>query len=310
MPSEIARKDDSKAIELLKKRLSGFETEEGRLKGFSYQPRVNDVIITTTPKAGTTWMQQICHQLRSDGDMTFDEISEVVPYIELAFDQGQDLESAQFGHDDELPRLFKTHVWEPHCPKAPKTIVVLRHPNDVLVSFYHFFEDWFFEPGTLSLESFAEEFWLARGIPQCRMENASYFYHLTSWYARRADETVLFVFYEDLKEDLEEQVTRIARFLSTSRHDLSKSVPKCVELSSFEVMKANEVKFNEKLSKLTRNEACGLPKTAGMSKTKIRRGNCGVELSIELRARIDAKWHDIVKPVTGCDDYNQLREQF
>jgi hypothetical protein len=50
MPSEIIREDDSEAIELLKKRLSKFETVEGRLKGLSYQPRATDVIIATTPK--------------------------------------------------------------------------------------------------------------------------------------------------------------------------------------------------------------------------------------------------------------------
>ena len=29
----------------------------------------NDVFITTFRKSGTTWMQQICHRLRSAGDM-------------------------------------------------------------------------------------------------------------------------------------------------------------------------------------------------------------------------------------------------
>lgn len=48
------------AIALMKKRLSGFETEEGRLKGLSYVPTcLDEVVITTTPKAGTTWMQQV-----------------------------------------------------------------------------------------------------------------------------------------------------------------------------------------------------------------------------------------------------------
>ena len=338
MPAETVNADDSEAIELLKKRLSGFETEKGRLQGLSYQPRTNDVIITTTPKvtgilvwdvgqvdnelqlimliipqpqAGTTWMQQICHQLRSGGDMSFDEVSEVVPWIELAFDQGQDLEANQFGHDQNLPRLLKTHAWEPHCPKSPKTIVVLRHPCDVLISFYHFFEDWFFEPGTIGLDSFANEFWLARGVPQSRMENASYFHHLTSWYARRHDKSVLFVFYEDLKDDLKGQVTRIAHFLSNDRVDLIPFVPIAVEHSSFEFMKAHSSKFDEKLSKLSRNEACGLDKMAGMHKTKIRRGDSGVgDLSDKLRESIDTKWRLVVKPVTGCDNYEELRRQF
>jgi hypothetical protein len=51
---------ESEAIALMKKRLKGFETEKGRLRGLSYVPHNKDeVVITTTPKAGTTWTQQV-----------------------------------------------------------------------------------------------------------------------------------------------------------------------------------------------------------------------------------------------------------
>ena len=38
-------------------------------------------------------MQQILYLLRSGGDMSFDEISDVIPYIEGAFDLEIDLEA-------------------------------------------------------------------------------------------------------------------------------------------------------------------------------------------------------------------------
>jgi Sulfotransferase domain len=224
-------------INLMKQRLSGLETEHGRLQGLSYEPHSKDeVVITTTPKSGTTWMQQICHQLRSaapdGGDMNFDEISRVVPWLELAYDLNQDLDAPQYGGDDNKPRFFKSHAWEEHCPQFQKTIVVIRHPNDVVVSFYKFFEDWFFEPGSISMDDFAEEFWLARGVPPSKMQNASYFVHLVSWYKRLLQQQqqhkndddgggdcsrVLFVCFEDLKDDLEGQVRRVARFVSTDK---------------------------------------------------------------------------------------------
>jgi hypothetical protein len=48
--------DQSEAVAIIKK----FEAEEGRLRGFSYVPQGrNEVVITTSPKAGTTWMQQV-----------------------------------------------------------------------------------------------------------------------------------------------------------------------------------------------------------------------------------------------------------
>ena len=53
MPFEQVDRSSTESIALLKQRLSGFETEEGRLSGLSYKPKSKDeVIITTTPKAG------------------------------------------------------------------------------------------------------------------------------------------------------------------------------------------------------------------------------------------------------------------
>ena len=149
--------------------------------------------------------------------MSFSEISEVVPWLELAHDQGQDLYAPQYGHDQDLPRFFKTHAWSDHCPNFKKTIVVFRNPFDVLLSFYNFFEDWFFEKGTLSLDAFSKEFWLARDVPVSKMQNASYFIHLLSWYKRRNEPGVLILVFEDLREDLEAQIKKIARFVSTEK---------------------------------------------------------------------------------------------
>lgn len=48
----------------------------------NHQSQSDDVFIATYPTIGTTWMQQLCHGLRSQGDMGFDDISIVVPYLE------------------------------------------------------------------------------------------------------------------------------------------------------------------------------------------------------------------------------------
>ena len=80
-------------MQLMKERLSRLRTEQGIDYCLNFKPRSNDVFIVTPPKCGTTWMQQILHQLRSGGDMSFDEISDVVPFIEIAFDTEIDLEA-------------------------------------------------------------------------------------------------------------------------------------------------------------------------------------------------------------------------
>ena len=194
---------------------------------------------------------------------------------------------------------------------------MLRDPCDVLVSFYNFFEGWFFESGTIDIETFADEFWLARGIPDdSRTQNASYFVHLTSWYEHRhGDESskMLLVFFEDLQDDLEKQIRRIARFVSNDENnfDVEDVIQQATSYSSFSFMKQNENKFDEKLTKTGRNEVCGLPKDAGMKKTKIATGKAGSGHSLpeSVRDKIQIKWTEVVYPVTGCRDYGELRSK-
>lgn len=83
-----------------------------------------------------------------------------------------------------------------------------------------------------------------------------------------------------------------------------------VSLSSYEFMSNNKDKFDEKLSKMARNEACFLPKHAGMSSFKVNRGIVGngiLNLSPSLVSEIDAKWNSVIEPVTGYKTYDQLR---
>lgn len=75
-------------------------------------------------------------------------------------------------------------------------------------------------------------------------------------------------------------------------------------------MKAHASQFDEKLSKLSRNEACGLPKDAGMKGGKLRGGASGdgkEKLSPELQEKIQRKWKEVVSPVTCCETYPELR---
>ena len=302
----------SDAIAAVQARLSKFETEAGRMKGLSYAPRPGDVFIVTTPKAGTTWLQQIVHQLRTGGDMDFAEISEVVPWVEMAADQGQDLEAPQRGD----VRAFKTHCWEPHAPKGEgaRYIVVLRDPRDVAVSFFRFFEGWFFAPGEVTLEQFVREFWLARGAPASPMANASYWDHLLSWWPRRFDDDVLLLFYEDLRDDLPREVARVARFIGCAGREREALA---VARASRAYMQAHEAQFDEKLSKRARNAAMGLAPDAGLGATKVGCGGSAARgaLGAELRDAIDARWRRQVEPAAvhvgaphGLGTYEELRQ--
>lgn len=326
-------------------------------------------------------MQQICHQLRcydlraraadtADADEddvmdSFDEISQVVPYVEVAHDCNQNLDDPQLYRGAELPfRAFKTHAWAPHCPKFRRVIVVVRDPFDVVASFHRFFEGWFFEPGAVGLDDFAAHFWLARDVPENRMQNASYFVHLRSWYERATGmdgmedddddaakaerQHVLFVCFEDMVEDLEREVRRVARFvlpvadddvgegcgMSQDEKERREQLIRVVtERSSFDFMKAHASKFDEHFTKLHRNAACGLPPPpsptrksgtgagsvansvggTGGGGSKIGLGRAGGAarslLSEETKRSIQQKWEEIVAPVTGCPTYEDFRRK-
>jgi hypothetical protein len=221
------------------------------------------------------------------------------------------------GSQQKHLRFFKTHAWADHCPPFSKIIVVIRDPCDTLVSFYQFFEDWFFEPGSVSLEAFAHEFWLSRSVPASRMQNASYYKrYMEEMKNDEHQKKIILICFEDLKTDLDLQVRRVASFLSsdnnTMRYDSPERICAAVKRSTFSFMKKHECKFDEKLAKTTRNQACGLPPDAGLRKTKMANGNVGsgnLQLSEDLLQNVQDKWTQVVLPVTGCAAYQELRQQ-
>ena len=82
-------------MDIMKKKIKDFFPEEGARISLSFVPQPSDIIVTTSLKCGTTWMQQIVHQLRSGGDMDYEDISDVVPYIDLSYNCEVDLEAKQ-----------------------------------------------------------------------------------------------------------------------------------------------------------------------------------------------------------------------
>ena len=67
-------------------------TPDGVGKGLAIILDPTDCVVAPFGKSGTTWLQQIAHSLRTRGDMDFDDISRVVPWIEMSTDLGLDLD--------------------------------------------------------------------------------------------------------------------------------------------------------------------------------------------------------------------------
>ncbi len=118
--------------------------------------RDGDIVISVPPKSGTTWTMNIVYQLLNGGTADFLDIYQEVPWIEFLGYPGQP-------HQDVLDRLsampvgrraFKTHSAPPDLPFksatsdcAVKYIIVLRNPEEALVSFRPFLDqhsdEWF-----------------------------------------------------------------------------------------------------------------------------------------------------------------------
>ena len=284
-------------IEGVQSALAGFRSAEGDAHAARFRPRPSDVIIATYPKCGSTWMQQIVHGLRTGGSMDFDEITEAVPWIEMAYDLGHDLEADQAAE----PRAFKSHWRRDEVPEGCRYICILRDPKDVMVSFYRFFEGWFFEPGSISLDALIREF-ILQGTRSGR-----YWDHILAAWAYRDRADTLLLAYEDMKAAPRRAVARVAEFLDFGGR-LAK-IHIATEQSSIEFMKRHERQFDDHLIRAARDAACGLP--PGGDATKVREGRVGghkAAMSADLAAALDQVWREEIESRLGFADYQALRE--
>lgn len=275
----------------MKARMEHFSTAAGQERGLAIDVLPSDVFVNTYPKAGTTWIQQIVHQLRSGGSMEFGEICEVVPWLELAHDMGVD----PLDQGGYRPRVFKTHLsWE-RIPKGARYIYAVRHPAATLRSFYAFFEGWLFEPGSISVADFARE-WFMEGTG-----SGNYWDFIVDWWPQLARSEVLALTYEAMVADPEGAVERIADFMGVDDTD---AIAAAIRNSSRGVMAENATKFDEHVLRAARDPEMELP--PGGSSLKARPSSSPVEVPEPIVAELDAMWAAIVAPATGFESYEAL----
>lgn len=270
-------------------------TAEGFTRGVAFRPQPTDVIISPFGKCGTTWLQQVFHGLRTRGDMDFDDISRVVPWIETAHDLGLDLDAPQRAR----PRGYKSHLSYDLIPKGARYIVSIRDPKDALVSAFRFMEGWFFEPGSVSIETFARKQYLRRGA------HRDYWHHIASWWPQRHDPNVLLLSYEQMNRDLASTVRRIAAFVGIAVDDELLDI--VLRQSSLEFMLAHKNRFDDRLMREHSERVAGLP--SGSDSAKVRKGKVGehaTELPADISAELDRVWREEIEPKFGFASYAAL----
>jgi len=281
------------SIAEMRQKTAAFVTDEGYAKGLAYRPNSTDIFISPYSKCGTTWMQQIVHGLRTSGDMEFGEISEVVPWLELAYDLKQDLQARQKAQ----PHAFKSHLNWHDIPKGGRYIIVLRDPVDAMISLFRFLEGWHFETGSVSIEEFGDYF-------LNRKPAYDYWVHAESWWSQRGNHDVLLLAYEDMKTDLPGTVAKVADFMGIT-DAATRNI--ATRQASFEFMKAHEVHFEEKLTQRYRDPPCGLPPGGLASKVDMGKvGDGKPAVSPELCAQFDDRWAQTLGAELNLPSYQAL----
>ena len=279
-------------IEDMRERMDRFRSPQARAVVDEFVVQPGDVFVATYSKSGTTWMQQVVHQLRTGGDTGFAEISAVVPWIETALDMNIDPAAPQAGPF----RVFKSHLPRSELPDGARYITVFRDPLTVLPSFYNFMEGWWFEPGSVTLEEFAAAFYLAG------TESGWHWDHFVDWADRLGGDTLALA-YEDMLLAPDEVPRVVADFLDL---DLPAEVMRrVVEYCSRDYMARNVRQFDDHLMRQICDPGWGLP--PGGSSAKVNARSRKLELSSAILARLTQNWREGVTARTGFADYQAFR---
>lgn len=207
-----------------------------------YRPTANDVIVSTYPKSGTNWTMQIAYQIAWLGQGEFDYIHEVIPW------PGSIMKTPVIGLDDlsvaqASPtgmRVIKSHEEAEFVPlnANAKYIAVVRDPKDVLVSAYHFENEFFLKMvgDRVPLADFIAGFLAKEFI------YISWASHTAGWWGLRQRPNVIFLFFEEMKNDPHKAIRQIAELMGITL--TSGQFNTIAEKSSYAWMKANDRIFS------------------------------------------------------------------
>ncbi len=207
--------------------------DSGRWDGFAFRP--GDIVISTPPKSGTTWMQMLCALLIFDGPAFPAPLAELSPWLDLCTRPLAEVTAALAAQTHR--RVIKTHTPLDGLPLHTDVtyIVVGRDPRDIAISFEYHLANFDFERFvSLRAAAVGNEDLVAplaqrapfsdpvARIPSFVADNrppptppnlASVLHHLDTGWQRRREPNVALFHFADLQADLEGELLRLARVL-------------------------------------------------------------------------------------------------
>lgn len=208
---------------------------------YNFQSRPDDVWITTFPRSGTTWTQELVWMIANDLDYEGSRKSPLIerfPFFEFSMFLHEDVKEELLELNEGFPeqqelvekmsvpvyetlanissrRFIKTHFPFSLLPpsvmeQGSKIVYVARNPRDVAVSFYHL-NRLFASQGYIGDFTEYWEYFENDLAPWC-----PYWEHIKEGWEYRNHPNVLFMFYEDMNKDLPGTIRKVADFLGKS----------------------------------------------------------------------------------------------
>lgn len=207
----------------------------------AYQAGAEDIFVATQMKCGTTWMLHVVYQVlrRGAGDLveTGSTLHAVCPWIEGR--KTVSMEEAPLVAGERPSRVIKTHFPASHCPYSPdaRYIYVARHPVSCFASCVDFIGE---NAGRLAPSLAAVAAWFCSDE---LMWWGTWPAHVQGWWELGSRKpNVLFVTFEQMKQDLPGVVRQVERLLDLAPltdAELAQVVHKC----SFSYMQEHQEAF-------------------------------------------------------------------
>ncbi len=234
----------------------------------------DDLFIVSYPRSGNTWARFLIGNLRDpDRDVTFSNIDDVIPDIYKT--------SRSKLSNMRRPRILKSHEY--FDPRYKKILYVVRDPRDVAVSYYHFCLMFHIIDENMSLDRYVDRF-IAGDIDGY----GSWGENVGSWLgAANTEERFLLLRYEDLHEQTEACLRKMAGFLGISYTD--DSMNRAISLASAERMRELERPEREIWNKTHRI------RTEESFVRMAQPGDWRTELSQSSAQRIERAWGNLMR---------------
>ncbi|XVF30721.1 hypothetical protein REPUB_Repub16aG0082900 [Reevesia pubescens] len=222
-----------------------------------FQALDSDIIVTSFPKCGTTWLKALTFSIvnRNQFPKEQNPLLSLGPHQLVRFfefdlylnNPSPDLENSSIYH----PRLFSTHIPYASLPTPikhsnSKIVYICRNPMDMFISLWLFCDKIRVEIENVEPLSLDEAFEMfCQGIYVC----GPFFYNVLGYWkaSQENPNKILFLQYEDLKEDIISNLKMLAMFLGfpfSEEEEKQGVVEEIAKICSFGNLKELDVNKN------------------------------------------------------------------